>query len=302
MAGAKSIGGLLKQTFSEFSGDNCPMLAAALAYYAIFSLPPLLILIIWAAGLIWEPSVVSGQIQKQMSQLMGQTGAEQIKEMIGQGGISGGNWLTKIVGIVVLLFGATGVFVQLQQALNKTWEVEPDPDQGGVKNFLTKRLLSLGMILTIAFLLLVSLVLSSALVALSDTISQAIPVPGAVMTAANFVVSVVVITLLFAAIYKLLPDVKISWKNVWFGAVATALLFTAGKFLLGLYLASKDLGSTYGAAGSLAFVLVWIYYSSMILLLGAEITQVWARRYGDKIEPKEGAVRIVEHQQRADRH
>lgn len=299
MAEKKSVWRLVKQVFGEFSSDDCSVFAAALAYYATFSLPALLILIIWIASLIWEPSEVSGQIETQMSRLMGKTGAEQVQEMSGQAGVGGGSWSTKVVGVIVLIFGATRMFVLLQQALNKTWDVQPNPDRSGIKRFFLKRLLSLGMILIIASLLLVSLVLSSVLVALSDTISQATPVPGAVLIAANFVISVVVIAMLFAALYKLLPDVKISWQDVWFSASVTSLLFNGGKFLLERYLASQDLDSAYGAAGSLVFVLVWIYYSSMILLLGAEITQVWARRDGDGIEPKEGAVRIVEQPERA---
>jgi len=300
MAESKGWWGLTKQTVNEFSSDRCGVFAAALAYYAVFSMPPLLILIIWIAGFVWEPSAVSGQLERQMTELMGQTGAEQVKQLIDQNGVSGGSLPTKIAGIAVLIFGATGVFVQLQQALNVTWEVQPDPEQGGWKNFLFKRLLSLGMILTIAFLLLISLVLSSVLMALTETIGQALPVPGGAAAVVNFIVSVAVITLLFAAIFKFLPDVVISWKDVWFGAGVTAFFFVVGKFLLGLYLANKDLGSTYGAAGSLVFILVWIYYSSMILLFGAETTQVWARRYGDRIQPKEGAVRIVERQQRVE--
>ncbi len=221
MAEKKNVWGLLKQVFSDFASDDCAVFAAALAYYATFSLPALLILIVWVAGSIWDPAVVSGQIEEQMSKLMGQTGAEQVQEMSEQDGVGGDGWLTKIVGIVVLIFGATRMFVLLQQALNNTWGVQPDPDEDAIKRFFSKRLVSLGMILVIGLLLLVSLILSSVVVALSDTISEATPLPGGVMMAANFVISVAVITLLFAAIYKLLPDVKISWIDVWFGALVT---------------------------------------------------------------------------------
>ena len=168
-------------------------------------------------------------------------------------------------------------------------------------NFVFKRLLSLGMVLSIAFLLLISLIVSAAITAIGNAASGWLPMSEIAVQALNLAVSLLIVTLLFAAIYRFMPDAKVSWGDVWFGAIATALLFVLGKWALATYLGSKDLGSTYGAAGSLAFVLVWIYYSSMILLFGAELTQAWARRYGDEIQPKEGAVRVVQQRHVVDR-
>jgi membrane protein len=289
-----SIWHMLKNSVKDFSEDQCPMMAAALAYYAVFSLPPLLILIVWLVSFIWDPSVVQGEVAEQARLFLGSTGAEQLKTMMNQDAVGGQGWIEKIVGIVVLIFGATGVFVQLQASLNQAWEVEPDKQQGGVMNFLVKRLLSLGMVLSIAFLLLVSLIISTAITALGNAASGWLPMSDVALQALNLGVSLLIVTVLFAAIYRFLPDAVVSWSDVWFGSIVTAVLFVLGKWAIGAYLGSQDLGSTYGAAGSLVFVLVWIYYSSMILLLGAELTQAWARRYGDEIQPKEGAVRVVQ--------
>jgi membrane protein len=291
----------LKTSFRDFSDDQCPMMAAALAYYAVFSLPPLLILIVWLVSFLWDPSVVQGEVASQARNFLGQTGADQLNTMMDQETIRGQNWLAKIGGIIVLIFGATGVFVQLQAALNQAWEVEPDPNQGGVMNFILRRLLSLGMVLSIAFLLLISLLVSAAISTLGNAASSWLPMSDMALRALNLGASLLIVALLFAAIYRFMPDAKVSWRDVWFGAFATALLFVLGKWALGAYLGTRDLGSTYGAAGSLAFVLVWIYYSSMILLFGAEMTQAWARRYGDEIEPKEGAVRVVQQRQAVQR-
>lgn len=288
---------MIKSSIQDFSDDQCPMMAAALAYYAVFSLPPLLILIVWVVSFIWDPTVVQGEVAEQARTFLGSTGAEQLKTMMNQDAMGGQSWMAKVGGIVVLVFGATGVFVQLQASLNQAWEVEPDKDQGGVMNFIVKRLLSLGMVLSIAFLLLVSLVVSAAITAIGNAASGWLPMPGAALQAVNLGVSLLIVTVLFAAIYRFMPDAVVSWSDVWFGAAITSLLFVLGKWAIGAYLGRQDLGSTYGAAGSLVFVLVWIYYSSMILLFGAELTQAWARRYGDEIQPKAGAVRVVQQRQ-----
>jgi membrane protein len=201
--------------------------------------------------------------------------------------------LAAILGVGVLLFGATGAFMALQSALNRAWSVQPDPAQGGIRNFITKRLLSLGMVLAVAFLILVSLALSAALAAAGDTIGRGrTGVPAMALEVFNFVVSFAVVSGLFAAIYKVLPDAKIAWRDTVVGAVFTAFLFVLGKFLLGYYLGRNDPGSAFGAAGSLALMLVWIYYASMIVLFGAEFTEAWSRRYGTGIIPEEGAVKV----------
>jgi membrane protein len=289
---------MLKQTLSEFSEDNCTSMAAALAYYTIFSLPPLLLLIITLAGLFVDPSHVQQAIQQQVGGLVGSSGAQQIQTMIenvSQRVQGGENALTLVLAIGGLLFGATGAFAQLQQTLNRAWQIAPDPDESGVMNFLGKRLLSLGMILGIAFLLLVSLVLSAAISALSGYLTQWLPagIGEPLLFVVNASVSLLIITLLFAAIFKVLPDARIVWNDVWVGAFGTALLFVVGKLLIGFYLGRSNPGEVFGAAGSLALILVWIYYSALIIFLGAEFTQVWARTKGTGITPDDGAVRVV---------
>ncbi|HEX6370812.1 MAG TPA: YihY/virulence factor BrkB family protein [Longimicrobium sp.] len=285
--------GLLKDTFKDFSDDECPVRAAALSYYIVFSLPPLLILILLIASAVFDPAEVQRALMEQMGGFMGPQGAQEIGTIMQEAERPGGRGLKAVLGIAAILFGATGSFLQLQSALNRAWEVEPDPREGGIKNLIFKRILSLGMILGVAFLLLVSLALSAALSAVGGMIGRLIPGGSEVVAHVfNFLLSFVVITGLFAAIYKVLPDARISWKDVRVGAVVTALLFTIGKFLLGLYLGRSNPGEAFGAAGSLALLLVWIYYSSMIVLLGAEFTQAWAIRKGSGIVPKEGARRM----------
>lgn len=285
--------GLLKDAGKDFMDDECPVRAAALSYYIVFSLPPLLILILLIASAVFDPAEVQRVLTEQMGGFMGAEGAQEIGTIMQEAERPGGKGLKAVLGIAAIIFGATGSFLQLQSALNRAWEVEPDPKQGGIKNMIFKRILSLGMILGVAFLLLVSLALSAALTAVGGMIGRLIPGGSEVIAhIVNFVLSFVVITGLFAAIYKVLPDARISWKDVRVGAVVTALLFTIGKFLLGLYLGRSNPGEAFGAAGSLALLLVWIYYSSMIVLFGAEFTQAWAIRQGAGIVPKEGARRL----------
>ncbi len=288
------VWGLLKTTFSEFSNDDCTSMAAALAYYTIFSLAPLLVLIIMLVSLVWDPTQVRGEVQQQMNELFGEQGAQQVQTMMNNASQHRSGWAA-LLGIIALLFGATGVFGQLQMAMNRAWEVAPDPNRSGIKAYALKRLYSFGMILVIAALLLVSLLLSTVLSAFGQSIVGFLPgtVSDSLLRWLDFGLSFLVITLLFAALFKWLPDAKVGWRDVLLGAVATAVLFVIGKTLIGVYLGHANLGSTYGAAGSLVLLLVWIYYSSMILLLGVEFTQVWARRHGGTIEPKQGAVRVV---------
>src|SRR5829696_8751259 len=285
--------GLLKDTFKDFSDDECPVRAAALSYYVVFSLPPLLILILLIASALFDPAEVQRALTEQMGGFMGAQGAQEIGTIMQEAERPGGRGLKAVLGIAAIVFGATGSFLQLQSALNRAWEVEPDPKQGGIKNLILKRILSLGMILGVAFLLLVSLALSAALSAVGGMIGRLIPGGSEVVAGIfTFVLSFVVITGLFAAIYKVLPDARIAWRDVWVGAIATSLLFTIGKFLLGLYLGRSNPGEAFGAAGALALLLVWIYYSSMIVLFGAEFTQAWAIRKGSGIQPEKGARRL----------
>jgi membrane protein len=226
---------------------------------------------------------------------MGPSATEQIRTILAQLHQPGGNALATVLSIGGLVLGATGAFGQLQAALNRAWEVAPDP-RAGLKAFLVKRLFSFGMILSVAFLLLVSLVLSAALSAFGGALGRMLPdgLSATVLQVVNLGVSFVVITALFATIFKVLPDARVAWRDVWVGATVTALLFVVGKFLIGFYLGRSNPGQAFGAAGSLAVLFVWVYYSSMIVLFGAEFTQAWVERNGNSIAPERGAVRVVE--------
>lgn len=295
MPASRSVVALLKETGREVVDDNCMSLSAAIAYSALFSLPPLLVIIVAIAGAVFGADAVQQQITDQMGGLVGAEGAQQIEVMIRNASDLGGSLGGKVVGLIALLIGATGAFAQLQMALNRAWEVKPDPDAGGIRSFIMKRILSFGVVLTIAFLLLASLALSAGLAAFGGAVESVLGEGlGFVAHALNFVVSFGLVTLLFAAIFKMLPDAEIAWRDVWVGAAVTALLFTIGKTVIGLYLGNSNVGSAFGAAGSVVVILVWIYYTALILLAGAEFTQLWARYYGSRITPDEGAVRVVE--------
>jgi membrane protein len=280
---------LLKETFSEWQKDRVPLLASSLAYYTVFSIAPLLIIAISIAGVFFGEDAVRGEIFGQIQGLVGKDGAAAIQGMLQntQKPNSGGTVAT-VFGIITLMLGASGVFGQLQEALNIIWEVKPKPGRNVIK-FIRSRFLSSAMVLVIGFLLLVSSVLSTVLVAITQVINHLIPGLKFLGTSLDFVLSFVVVTLLFASIYKVLPDVKVPWRNLWVGSAATALLFNVGKILIGLYLGNSNVGSAYGAAGSIVVVLVWIFYSAQILLLGAEFTQVYSNYLGRPIRPSEYA-------------
>jgi membrane protein len=296
--------GLLKKSFSDFMEDDCMDSAAALSYYTIFSLPAILVLLLMLVSSVMDPGDVRGGLESQMQNLMGPTAGEQVRTIIEESEQRPNNgFLPTILGIAGLIFGATGAFGQLQKSLNRTWDVEPDPNQGGIKAFLSKRVFSLGIILVIAFMLLVSLVISAVLSGLGDRLGAFLPsgLSEPVLHGLNLVVSLAAITLLFGAMFKVLPDAKISWRSVWVGAAVTAVLFVIGKFLIGFYLGKSNPGEAYGAAGSLAVLLLWVYYSSLIVLFGAEFTETWAQeRRGETIEPEPGAVRVRREKQRVE--
>lgn len=287
--------GLLKESVRDFLDDDCPSMAAALSYYTIFSLPPLLVLLLLLLGALVAPQDIQGTVEGRIRSLMGPAAGQQIRTILAHAERPGTGAIATVLGAAALVLGATGVFGQLQAALNRAWKVAPDPTKGGIKRFLVKRAFSLGMVLSLAFVLLVSLVLSAALSAFGDSLGRFLPegLSAGVLEAINFALSFGVIALLFAAIFKVLPDATIAWSDVWPGAIFTALLFVAGKFLLGIYLGHSKPGEAFGAAGALASMLVWIYYSSMIMLLGAEFTQTWAVQRGKGIQPERGAVRVV---------
>jgi membrane protein len=284
---------LAKTTFKDFSDDEATWKAAALAYYTVFALPPLLLLMLQVASAIWDPDQVRRTLTGEFESMMGRDVANQIQTMIQSAEQkASGSGMRVVLSVAGLIFGATGAFVALQSALNRAWEVKPDPKQGGIRQFITKRMLSLGMVLGMAFLLLVSLALTSALSAAGGALFGGMP--KWLGLALNFVLSFGVITLLFAGMFKVLPDAKIAWNDVWVGATVTAVLFVLGKFLIGLYIGRSDPGSAFGAAGSLAVLLVWIYYAAVIVLLGAEFTQAWVKHKGRTIEPEEGAIKVIE--------
>ncbi|MEM1044239.1 MAG: YihY/virulence factor BrkB family protein [Bacteroidota bacterium] len=287
---------LLKQTGREVADDNCTSMSAAIAYYTLLSLPPLLATLVGVAGAVFGAETVQEQITGQLGSLLGESGGDEVRTMIENAStLGGGSVGGKVLALLALLLGATGAFVQLQQSLNRAWEVQPDDSGSGVVSFLTKRVLSFGMVLTIAFLLIVSLAASALLSGLFGVVEEALGSVGAVFAyAGQLAVSLALFAFLFAAIFKVLPDAHISWRDVWVGGAATALLFVLGKFLIGFYLGRSDPGEAFGAAGSVVVILVWIYYTALILLVGAEFTQVWARRFGSRIVPDEDAVRVVE--------
>lgn len=288
-----SVFRIVKAAFRDFGEDEAAVRAAALAYYTVFALPPLLILLMTVAGLLWDPEDVQRALSSQTAGMMGESGAEQIDTIITNADRPGsGGLFATLASIGGLLFGATGAFIQLQGALNRAWEVKPDPERGGVMQFITKRMLSLGMVLGIGFLLAVSLALTSAVTAVGEAIGGSLQ--GPILQVLNFALSFTVLAALFAAMFKVLPDAEIAWRDVVVGGVVTAFLFEVGKFAIGLYLGRSSPGDPFGAAGALAVVLIWAYYAGMILLFGAEFTQQWAKQRGRGIGPEKGAVRVVE--------
>lgn len=285
----KTIFKLIQESFTEWQEDKASLLAAALAYYTVFSITPLLVIAIAIAGAVFGQDAARGEILKQMNGLVGIQGAQVIETALANADQPQLGSIASIISVIILLIGASGVFAQLQEALNTVWNVKAKPEKQGIWEFIRKRLLSFGMVLAIGFLLLVSLILSAMLSGISNLDINLLPGFDPLWEIVNFVISFGFVSLLFALIYKYLPDVKIRWKDVWVGAIITALLFTIGKYLIGLYLGQGSLGSTYGAAGSLIIFLAWVFYSAQILLFGAEFTQVYARKYGRKILPNSHA-------------
>ena len=282
---------LVKATFSDWTEDKASRLAAALAYYTVFSIAPLLIIVIAVAGRFFGDDAVRGEVATQIQGLIGnEDAAQMIEDMVAAARKPTTSTVATIIGVITLFLGASGLFGQLQDALNTIWEVAPKPGRGWLAT-IKDRFLSFTMVLGIGFLLLVSLILSATLSAVSGWLGS--DEESVVWQVFNFLISFGVITLLFAMIYKILPDVKIAWSDVWIGAAATALLFTLGKFLIGLYLGRSGISSTFGAAGSLVLILIWVYYSAQILFLGAEFTQVYATKYGSRIEPADNAVPVT---------
>jgi membrane protein len=273
---------LLKTAASDWSEDKAPRLGAALAYYTVFSIAPLLVIAIGIAGFFFGADAVQSKLDEQLQGFLGRQGAEGVQAMIAAASKPRTGGFATVLGVAALVVGASGVFVQMKDALNTIWEVEPKRGQG-IWGMVRDRLLSFAMVLAIGFLLLVTLFVSATLAALTNSLRDFIPGPDIVAHGLDLGVSLAVVTLLFALIFKYLPDAKVAWSDVWLGAAVTAVLFTIGKYAIGMYLGTASVGSAYGAAGSLVIVLLWAYYSSQILFFGAELTQAYARMFGSRI-------------------
>lgn len=278
VANGSLLWGMLKQTVNEWIDDDISTHAAALAYFTVFAIAPTLIIAVAVAGLAFGPEAARGEIQGQLQGMLGEAGAKVIEDMMTSASKPAEGIIATIVSVFVLIFGATGVFAALQNALNRIWDIKPKVSNGFLA-FLRTRFLSFTMVIGIGFLLLVSLVVSAGVAALGKWLGDSV-----VWQIVNFVVSYGVITVMFAMIYKVLPDVKVEWRDVWMGSAVTAALFNIGKFAIGLYLGRSAVASSYGAAGALAVLLLWVYYSAMVLFLGAEFTQIYARSHGSLVE------------------
>lgn len=287
----KAVGRLFQETFKEWNQDKASRLAAALSYYAIFSIAPLLIIVIAVVGFVYGEDAATGVIEEKLQGLVGLSAAKLIQSAIQNANKPHQGTIASIISIVVLLFGATGLFTVLQDALNTIWGVQPKPGSS-VKNLVRQRVLSFAMVLSIGFLLLISLVISTILNTIVKYFGHLIPGADLLWDIVNYILSFSVTAVLFGLIFKVLPDVKIAWSDVSIGAILTAILFSIGKFLLEKYLVSSSFGSAYGAAGSIIVVLAWVNYAAQILFFGAEFTKVYAKKYGSRIIPSKNAMPI----------
>ncbi len=295
LAQARGLPGLLWACINKFFSDGCGSMAASLSFYTFFSLPALLSLLLSLVGQLTDPTQLRDAIIAQVGGLIGRAGADQVSAIIahsrlGQGPAS----LGTILSVIALAFGATTSFTQLQSALNKIWAVKPDPRRNQLRVFLVKRIFSFGIVVTVAFLLLVSLLVSTALSAAAAHVTHLLGTPAILLDVVGSVVAFFVIAGLFAVMYRYLPDARIAWSDVGAGSIASALLFVIGKTVIGYYLGGTNPGNAYGAAGSLAVILIWVYYTAMILLFGAEFTELWAERFGRGVTPEKGAIAYEE--------
>jgi len=282
----RDLPGLLAQTFKNWMASNPWRLGAVVAYYAVLALPGLLVIIINFVGAIWGVEIVQGELINEISQNIGPDTGEAIREMVKETQQQDKNMISTILGIAILIYGATGVFYQLQLSLNKIWKIPESPGPGYLK-MLTDRARGFAFILALGFLLLISFIITAAISVLNNYLHNLFPdLVIYIAYILDFVFSIGIITVLFALIFKYLPDARIRWKTVWKGAFLTALLFFLGKFLMGLYFGEANPGTTYGAAGTIVLILLWVSYSSMILFFGAEFTGVYAEKYGLGIDPE----------------
>jgi len=288
----KAFWTVLKQTLKGFGSDNVLKLSASLAYYTIFSLGPMMIVILFLADLFWGREAIQGRLYSQIQDLVGSKAAIQIQEVIKNATIDSSNTLTTVVGFITLFIGATTVFAEIQDSINIIWKLRVKPKQGFSK-FLLSRLLSFSLVVGLAFLLLVSLLINALMEGFMDRLRQLFPdITLTLFYILNLALTFLIIWFLFAIIFKVLPDARIRWKDVMAGALFTALLFMAGKFLITFYIGRSDVGSAYGTAGSLVVLLLWIYFSSIVLYSGAEFTKCYAIKFGSEIKPNDYAVAI----------
>jgi len=288
----RDVSEFLNDLYGQWNEDKVPQLGAALAYYSVFSLAPLVILAIGIAGLMFNEQTARSGIVSEIHETVGDPAAGAIEKLITQPSRTGDNSLAAIVGLIVFLFGASGVFVQLQDSLNTIWKVTPRPGRA-VWDVIRDRIIAFAIVMGTGFLVVLSLVVSAALAVLGEWVTTtALPGGVRVWQYAHAGISFALVTVLFALVFKLLPDARIAWRDVWMGAAVTALLFTLGKYLLGLYLGKSGLTSAFGAAGSFVLILVWVYYSTQILLLGAVFTRVCATRRGCQIVPADNAMHM----------
>jgi len=273
---------MAKESVSAWIDDYAPSMGASIAYYTAFSIAPVLIIVIAIAGFVWGDEAASGYLYAQLGGILGDDGAKAVQAMVESANDTNGGILATVVGVVLLMVGATTVFAELQSDLDRIWKAPAAKKSEGLWGLIRSRVLSLGLVVSIGFLLLVSLVVSAALAALGNMWGSAFDNLEWLVHILDFVVSIAVVTVMFALMYKILPRVSIAWHDVWIGAVVTALLFTIGKFLVGLYVGKTSVASSFGTAGSLAVLLVWVYYSAQIFLLGAEFTWIYAHRFGSR--------------------
>jgi membrane protein len=289
----KSWFGLLKSTVNEFISDNVIKLSASLAYYTVFSIGPMLLVVISLAGLFFDKEIIRGRIYWQASSLIGKQGAEQIKSIIENIQHPAVASRFSMIGVIILIFGATSIFADIQDSINYIWSIRAKPKKGWLK-FLRNRLLSFSLIIGMGFLLMVSLFVNTLTDLLTDRLQQLFNIETVIFfKILNVAILFFIITGLFAVIYKVLPDAEIRWKDAFIGAFFTGIFFLIGKFLIGYYLGNSQIGNTYGAAASVIIILAWVYYTSIILYFGAEFTKVYALTKGGGIEPYETAVFII---------
>lgn len=288
----KGIGQLLLGAGKGFMKDKIPKLSASLAYYTIFSIGPMMIVIIFLANLFLGKAAVEGSIYEEVKGLVGDQAALQVQEIIKNASVSGDSTVTAIIGFLALFIGATTVFSEIQDSINFIWNLKVKSKSGWLK-MLLNRLLSFSLVASLGFLLLVSLLLNALIEGLMDRLKEMFPYMAVIVVyIVNLLLTLVIVWMLFAIIFKVLPDAEIRWKDVLVGAFFTALLFMGGKFAISFYIGSSDIGSTYGTAGSLVILLLWVYFSSIILYFGAEVTKAYAMKYGDEIKPNEYAIMV----------